>query len=502
MTIWEMLTQEQKKFEMVPSLLESENAFVACVLAKLAGTGDSLLWLGQTYLLENPPVRAAVSEKGYEYLRLAVKAGGWDAAAAWGLTLARQKRYLLAARVLEEVLKYADADEKREQAMELCRTLGVLHLTVREKGLYPYQGEAWLEHSIEQYGDANAAYTLGKVYREGKALYADAEKALRYFTFAADHGHVKASVMLVRAFIEGDPILGKPELEGNTLLQYLKQGTDVLDPEAVYYNGVLNCVCHNWEIARQLLEHVKDQQKKAYGILGQLYYMQGDYYRAYPYLRTACEELKQRTTIEHLVAEAAECESERLPWLTACMGDCYARGLGGCPVDREHAVRYFEDAAGRSYISGRTHFFLAGWYIDGREYQTMQERMEYQTRALYHWHKAETLGVEGVPPHLADTLIAMEKRRSSLDGVVVSCMEDCVKRIGAYAWKKDPRGMYEYARYYTRWIREIKRGSRADEQKVTEQMRPYLEQAAEAGIAEAKEALTHFKKGIWEYMRK
>ena len=47
-------------------------------------------------------------------------------------------------------------------------------------------------------GDRNSQYKLAKMYRDGKSVNADAKKAIKWFTSAADQGHIRSKYELAR----------------------------------------------------------------------------------------------------------------------------------------------------------------------------------------------------------------------------------------------------------------------------------------------------------------
>lgn len=478
------------------------NAYVLARMVHLQKE-EQFLWLGREYLREKSPFYHPPGEKTLRYFRELLKAGQWKSVYETGFSLIGEGRFLEGVMLLEALWETEGEKLDPESAKKLCRTLGVLYLKGKVNYGDPGKGEQWLKRSIETYEDENAAYTLGMIYREGKALYTDREEALRYLTYAAEHGHAEAGLFLVRGLLEGDPVLGRLNVDVKKVIGYLSPAAGNLHPEAIYYTGVLNCAAGDLDTAAEMMENVKLERPEAYGVLGQICFLQRKYKEAWPYLNTAWEK-GVRTTIEDLVNPALPDNDERrrLPWISDCLGRYYACGLAGCcGVDKEKAEAFYEDAVKRGHSTPPAYYFVAERLL-ARELLYQQEKeqeiLDGWEKGLLYWEKAVLYSETGSflpPPKTGLRLYQLKLKRPSLTDLI----NRTAKRLEEYAYReyqiyqrdgdryvKLPEGgrlVFEYAHYMMKCAREEL--SPAVRNKIGNEMSRYLGLAAELGIAEA-----------------
>ncbi len=477
----------------------------AYVLAKLISleSGEEFLWLGSEYLRKGSVLRDAGGEKATACFQKAVQAGRWEPVMEIGFSLIREGRVLQGVRILE-LLPRECRDMDSQSAKKICRTLGAVCLNGKLQPPDPYRGEKWLKYSVEKYEDENAAYTLGMIYREGRLLHMDREASLKYLTYAAERGHSEAGLFLVRGFLEGDPVFGKLNLDVSQVIPYLSSAAGNLNPQAIYYAGVLNCLCGDFDTAAQYMENVKPERDEAYGILGQIYCLQKKYEKAWPNLKTACEEKGLRSTIEPLTLTGLG-NTEALasfPGLSECMGRFCHLGLGGCPVDDGKAAYYYEEAVRLGYAGSSAYHFLAerlltqsyapdDWMNPARK----KEILEAKRKGLFYWEEAVSRsGAQYFPPPrgMGDALSLFEQRADENDRELNLLVQRCVGRLEEYAYRTrqyysgqeaEGRVLYEYAHYI--YSRAKIQKSTAIRNKLGDEIAGYLDLAVEAGIPEA-----------------
>ena len=475
------------------------NAYVLAGMVHLKSE-EQLLWMGCEYLRKASPLYHPSGQKALGCFRKLLKAGQWKSVYETGFSLIGEGRFSEGAMLLEALWEAEGRSMDPESAKKICRTLGLLYLKRKVNPGGAEKGEQWLKRSIEAYEDENAAYTLGMIYREGKALYTDREEALKYLTYAAERGHAEAGLFLVRGLLDGDPVLGRLNIEVKKVIGYLSPAAGNLNPEAIYYAGVLNCTSGDLATAAEMMENVKLEKPEAYGILGQIYFLQRKYKEAWPYLNTAWEK-GVRTTIEELVNPALPDNDEnRFPWISDCLGRYYACGLAGCcAVDKEKAGAYYEDALKRGHPTSPVYYFAAERLLARELFgQQEQEILDGWERGLLYWEKAVLYSQNGAflpPPKTGLRLYLLKLKRPSLGDLLYRTK----KHLEEYAYReyqiyqksgdkyiKSPEGgrlVFEYAQYIMKCARE--ETNPAVRNKIGNEMSGYLSLAAETGIVEA-----------------
>ena len=404
---------EKKELSLRPNIdsftVNPDNPLGILILERLLSEADhnARMRLGQAYLEHGTLMKASCEEKGMEYLF-----GAEEKEAEDGYTFLRlgeqdcvDGNYARAIRFLE-----AAADRLRGLSGNIYAR-GRLAKSYRLSAEIYMEGKpgvpALIERAVacltclaEEYGDPDAAWQLGRMYREGKKVSEDGEKARKYLTMAANREHVQAGLDLTEAILKKESWI-QGLCEDKRILQYLQPALKKESPYAFFYLGLLGCIQGNADRAIVCFEKLP-QWSVAKGLAGQLLYQKGDYGRAFPYLKEACEDGGLTYTWEYTINSQVKQENHKLARLTECMGMCYVLGLGGCEKNYEKGRRYLEEAAGCQDASLKVLDTLI-------RICSLEQQPDMAEKTARYWLKAQGLGSDLITGNLGLSFCVLAK---------------------------------------------------------------------------------------------
>lgn len=451
-----LIPLEKKELSLRPDIniptVNPDNPLGLMVLNRLTSEADhpARIRLGQAYLEQGSLMKASCEEKGMRYLF-----GAKDKEPEDGYTFLKlgeqdygNGNYVRAIRFLE-----AAADRLRELGGNiyargrLAKSYQLAaEIYMEGKPGVPasvQQAAACLTRLAEEHGSGDAAWQLGRMYREGKKISADGEKARRYLTMAANREHIQAGVDLTDALFKKESWT-QGLYDEKRILKYLQPGIKKENPYAIFYLGLLSCIQGNADSAVACFLKLP-QWSIAKGLTGQLLYQKGDYQRAVPYLKEACEDEGLKCTWEYTINSHVTQESRRLPGLTECMGMCYAGGYGGCERDYRKAIMYLEDAAAREGASVKLYETLVLLCT-----QDLQE--DHAEKAVKYWLKAQKLGSEIVSGNLGLSLSVLA-RCGKTDGRKKELANQCLNLLLEKKRSGNVRVKYALCCYFINFTR-------------------------------------------------
>ncbi len=428
-----------------------DNPLAVMVLDRLIAEADVQKRgvLGRAYLKSGTLMKKSCEIKGEKLLFGAANQLDWSEFSEQGREDYENGNYGRAARCLalsvDKLLKkernVLDSKAAKKWLAGECRLLADIYL--EGKGTVtasPERALSYLETAAEQAQDPEAAYRLGTLYSEGRQVPANPERAGRYMTMAANQGHVRAGTDLAYAMLTGQA-WAKELYSESRVLACLNAGLKERDAKAIFYMGLLCCIQGRLEDAVTWFEKIPEWN--AAGMtLGELYFKQGDYRKAVPFLKQGCDVLGCKYSWEYTINSHVSQESQKFIRLSECMGLCYASGLGGCEKDPEKARVYLEDAVAYQGAQARTYDALISIYMmDGDSKPDQAERI------LRYWLKAQELGSSQIPVNfgMKMALLLKDKGAGRAEKELVS---RCVQRLNQLTGEGDVWAKYESCVYY------------------------------------------------------
>lgn len=365
----------------------------------------------------------------------------------WGNTYYGKGDYKTAEQLLSRISEPGPLGENEDTCwgwtvVTACENLANIY----ERGLHGEPAEPmltlwYLLYAAENFKNREAAYRAGMLYRGGKGIEKDYPMAFKYLTMAANMGHPAACAVVAFGLLFQHEWVGNQTWDEKNILRYIEDGVKGGQNLALYCQGVMHCICGLRRDAiadfQQLIG--KEGYKQAEGILGQLYFMQGETAAAVSYLKKACEEYKYRTTIEAVVNAHAADDSQKMMGPCECMGYCYAYGEGGCERDVKKAVYYLEEARKLGTLWESAPLYLIKTYLG-------QKNQGFRNKGFGYWLEEVNKGSSYIPEGLSEKMV--ETVHSKPDSVSVDLVFQCQQQLRHMAEAGKEKAVCEY----TQWL--------------------------------------------------